>query len=191
MCCLINSSHTQVDSPSPFSKRGLHTSAYTYACQPIWLQYNCKETFWHWDEKQISRGRVNNLPFLGIDTHLPNTLQIFKHKVLSKSSFRIQCVTNTAMTMLTTCNNSELELRGPEKQAAFKDRGQMHDAVLLHRAALLNAHHCELPPTESVALWGSLLKGISGVPLNTIQASCNSWKHSGKANSTKSKCNLI
>ena len=134
---------------------------------------------------------MNNLPFLGIDTHLPNTLQIFKHKVLSKSSFRIQCVTNTAMTMLTTCNNSELELRGPEKQAAFKDRGQMHDAVLLHMAALLNAHHCELPPTESVALWGSLLKGISGVPLNTIQASCNSWKHSGKANSTKSKCNLI
>ena len=63
-------------------------------------------------------------------------------------------MTNTAMTMLTTCNNSELELRGPEKQAAFKDRGQMHDAVLLHRAALLNAHHCELPPTEKRCIVG-------------------------------------
>ena len=54
MCCLINSSHTQVDSPSPFSKRGLHTSAYTYACQTIWLQYKFKETFWQWDENKLA-----------------------------------------------------------------------------------------------------------------------------------------
>ena len=154
MCCLINSSHTQVDSQSLsfLQKEGCILPDILIHAKQFGSNIISRRRYDTEMKKQISRGRVNNLPFLG-NTHLPKSLQIFKHKVLSKSWFRIQCVTNTTVTMLTICN-SELGLRGPEKQATFKDRGQMHDAVLLHRAALLNAHQCELPPTEKHCIVG-------------------------------------
>ena len=191
MCCLINSSHTQVDSQSLsfLQKEG---------CILPHILMHAKQ----FGSNIISRRRYgtemkNKLAEEGWTTCLSWVIPIFLnlckswHKVLPKSWFRIQCVTNTTVTMLTICN-SELGLRGPEKQAAFKDRGQMHDAVLLHTGlhywtrTIVNYH-----PQKSIALWGSILKGTSGVPLITIQASCNSWKHSGKANSTKSKRNFI
>ena len=153
MCCLINSSHTQVDSQSLsfLQKEG---------CILPDILIHAKQ----FGSNIISRRRYgtemkNKLAEEGWTTCLSWVIPIFLnlckswHKVLPKSWFRIQCVTNTTVTMLTICN-SELGLRGPEKQATFKDRGQMHDAVLLHRAALLNAHQCELPPTEKHCIVG-------------------------------------
>ena len=186
MCCLINSSHTQVDSQSLsfLQKEG---------CILPDILIHAKQ----FGSNIISRRRYdtemkNKLAEEGWTTCLSWVIPIFLNLCKSlntKFYLSLHSGSNVWQIQQWPCwqfaiQNWDWEVQRSKPRSKIAGKCTMPSFCTgLHYWTRTNVN-CH--PQKSIALWGSLLKGISGVPLITIQASCNSWKHSGKANSTKS-----